>query len=296
MLKGMDGLHGRFTGSPSDDVFLREPKAKGAGPEVADDLPLRVLERLRAIDWSDDSAAYEHANSRALLMREYLRRAAGWARAYRTEESWPFFDITEHVAPEVRTPSDVAAELEAVLTGLAPSSLRKTCRGAVRWAVLRGAVRWVMLRDAGGELSGDLPDGPYEPLLLMYERGGGYFVEEFIDLNGAMLRLGTVESNLSARPFRTLGPATLDALDAEGEITYFAKNREGRPRASGPRGIVRRRVDDGRTYDEAFTRDLRWEPTDCLRLHELGHNETGHAGITEIEAAAFIELAVARTA
>lgn len=287
MLKGMDGLHGRFSGSPPTDVFLMEPKAKGAGPEVANDLPLRVLERLRAIDWSDDSAAYEHANSRALLMREYLRRAAGWARAYRAEKSWPFFDITEHVAPEVRTPSDVAAELEAVLTGLAPSSLRKTCRGAVRWAVLRGA---------GGELSGDLPDDPYEPLLLMYERGGGYFVEEFIDLNGAMLRMGTVESNLSARPFRTLGPATLDALDAEGEITYFAKIREGRPRASGPRGIVRRRVDDGRTYDEAFTRDLRWEPTDCLRLHELGHNETDHAGITEIEAAAFIELAVARTA
>ncbi|WP_328512201.1 hypothetical protein OG842_11860 [Streptomyces sp. NBC_00376] len=44
---------------------------------------------------------------------------------------------------------------------------------------------------------------------------GGYFVEEFLDLNGAMLRLGTVESNLSARPFRTLAPAILDALDAE---------------------------------------------------------------------------------
>ncbi|MGW1412686.1 hypothetical protein [Streptomyces sp. NPDC002403] len=48
---------------------------------------------------------------------------------------------------------------------------------------------------------------------------GGYFVEEFIDLDGAMPRLGTVESNLSARPFLTLAPATLDALDAEGEIT-----------------------------------------------------------------------------
>ncbi|MFG3532780.1 hypothetical protein ACGF8B_39645 [Streptomyces sp. NPDC047917] len=254
---------------------------------MADDLPLLVLERLRAIDWNDDSAAYEHANSRALLMREYLRRAAGWARAYRAEESWPFFDIAEHVTPGVRTPSDVATELEAVLTGLAPSSLKKTCRGAVRWAVLRGA---------GGELPRDLPDDPYEPLLLMYERGGGYFVEEFIDLDGAMLRLGTVESNLSARPFRTLAPATLDALDAEGEITYFARTGEGHPGAGGPRGIVRRRVDDGRTYDEAFTHDLRWEPTDHLRLCEPGHDESGRAGITEIEAAAFIELAVVGTA
>ncbi|MET9663531.1 hypothetical protein [Streptomyces sp. NPDC006510] len=252
---------------------------------MTDDRPRPVLERLRAIDWSDDSAAYEHANSRALLMREYLRRAARWAQAYGAEESWPFFDIAEHVAPEVRTPSDIAAELEEVLTGLAPSSLKKTCRGAVRWAVLR---------DAGGELSRDLPDDPYEPLLLMYERGGGYFVEEFIDLNGAMLRLGTVESSLSARPFLTLAPATLDALDAEGEITYYAKIGEGCPRSS-PRGIVRRRVDDGRTHDEAFTRNLRWEPTEYLRLYELGHNEIDHVEITEVEAAAFIELAVVCT-
>ncbi|MCX5109214.1 hypothetical protein OOK13_11855 [Streptomyces sp. NBC_00378] len=173
---------------------------------MTDDRARAVIERLRAVDWSDDSAAYEHANSRALLMREYLHRAARWARAYGAEELWPFFDIAEHVAPEVRTPPDVAAELEEVLTGLAPASLRKTCRGAVRWAVLGSA---------GDRSPQGLPDDPYEPLLLMYERGGGYFVEEFLDLNGAMLRLGTVESNLSARPFRTLAPAILDALDAE---------------------------------------------------------------------------------
>lgn len=245
-----------------------------------------VIERLRAIDWSDGSAAYEHANSRALLMREYLRRAAHWAQAYGVEESWPFFDIAEHVAPEVLTPSDAAAELEEAVTGLAPSSLKKTCRGAVRWAVLRGA---------GGELPRDLPDDPYEPLLLMYERGGGYFVEEFLDLNGVLLRLGTMESSLSAAPFLTLAPATLDSLDAEGEITYFAKIGEAYPRSS-PRGIVRRRVDDDRTYDEAFTRNLRWEPTEYLRLYALGQNEIDPVEITEIEAAAFIESTVTRLA
>ncbi|MEE1766938.1 hypothetical protein PUR34_01580 [Streptomyces sp. JV185] len=246
---------------------------------MTDDPPRQVLERLRAIDWSGDFAAHEHANSRALLMREYLRRAARWARAYGAEESWPFFDIAECVAPEVRTPPDVAAELEQVLTGLAPSSLRKTCRGAVRWAVLRRA---------GVRFPQDLPDDPYEPLLLMYERGGGYSVEEFIDLDGAMLRVGTVESNLPARPFLASAPAALDALDAEGEITYYAKTGEGYPRSS-PRGIVRRRVDDGPAYDEAFTRDLRWEPTEYLRRYELGHNETDHVEITAAEAAAFVE-------
>lgn len=238
-----------------------------------------VLERLCAVDWSDDSAAYEHANSRALLMREYLRRTALWARAYNAEKWWPFCDIAEHVAPEVRTPSDVAGELEEALAGLAPSSLKKTCRGAVRWAVLRSTA---------GELPPDLPDDPYEPLLLMYERGGGYFVEEFLDLNGVMLRLGTVESNLSAIPFLTLAPATLDALDGEGEIRYYAKISDGYPR-SRPRGIVRRRVDDDETFDEAFTRNLGWEPTEYLKLYELGHNDVDHVEITEVEVARFVE-------
>ncbi|MFH8374006.1 hypothetical protein [Streptomyces cyaneofuscatus] len=146
-----------------------------------------VPDRLRAIDWDDDQAASRHAHSRALLMREYLRRAALWAKTYGAEESWPFFDIA------------------------------------------------------------------------------------------------------SAAPFVTLAPTTLDALDAEGEMTYFAKISDGYPRHS-PRGIVRRRVeDDGRTHDESFTRNLRWGPTEYLRLYDLGHNDIGHVRITEIEATVFIK-------
>ncbi|TXS75902.1 hypothetical protein [Streptomyces sp. sk2.1] len=238
-----------------------------------------VLRRLRTIDWSDEDAAWRHENSRALLMREYLRRAALWADHCGAERSWPFFDLAEHVDAAARIPDGIAAELDEVLRGVGPSSVRTTCRAAVRWAVLRT-----------GSPAGPLPDlpDPYEPLLALYERGGGFFVEEFIDLGGAMVRFGTVESNLAARPFLTLAPATLDALDAEGEITYYAKIDGNRPRSS-PRGVVRRRVDEGRTYDEAFTRDLRWEPTEYLRLYALGHNDIDHVEITETEAAAFIE-------
>ncbi|KOG37537.1 hypothetical protein [Streptomyces decoyicus] len=243
----------------------------------------RVLERLRAIDWADDFAASDHANSRALLMREYLRRAALWARACGAEQSWPFFDVAEHVDAEFQTPPDVAAEVEEVLAGLAPTSLKRTCRAAIRWAALR---------DVRDDLPADLPD-PYEPLLLMYERGGGYYLEEYLDLNGVMIRLGNVESNASATSFVTLAPATLDALDAEGQITYYAKVSEGYPRHK-PRGIVRRRIDEGQTYDEAFTRRLRWEPTEYLNLYDLGHNEVDHVKITEIEAAAFIESVTAK--
>ncbi|MEU9120036.1 hypothetical protein AB0C96_09265 [Streptomyces sp. NPDC048506] len=245
---------------------------------MTENSPRTVLERLRAIDWADDAAASDHANSRALLMREYLRRAALWARTYGAEQSWPFFDIAEHVDAELQTPPDVAAEVEEILAGLASTSLKRTCRAAIRWAALR---------DTRDDLPADLPD-PYEPLLLMYERGGGYFLEEYLDLNGVMIRLGNVESNASVTPFLTLVPATLDALDAEGQITYYAKVSEGYARHN-PRGIVRRRIDEGQTYDEAFTRHLRWERTEYLKLYDLGHNEVDHVKITEIEAAAFIE-------
>ena len=134
-----------------------------------------------------------------------------------------------------------------------------------------------------------LPD-PYEPLIILYERGGGFYIEEFVDLNGVMIWLGDAESNASATPFLTLRPTTLDALDADGEITYYAGVGDGHSR-DNPAGIVRRRVDDDLTHDEAFTSNLRWAPTEYLALHDLGHDDEDHVEITEIEAATFVEWA-----
>ncbi|MFK0257442.1 hypothetical protein [Streptomyces sp. NPDC090445] len=260
------------------------------GAEATGHGPRAVLERLRAIDWKDETggageaggaAAWEHAASRALLMREYLRRSALWAQACGAEAAWPFFDVAEHLdAGAARTPPDVAAELEDLLNGLAPASLRTTCRAAVRWAAVR---------DAGQEPAGGLPD-PYEPLLLMYERGGGYYLEEYVDLNGTMIPLGDVAGNAAAAPFLTLAPATLDAMDAEGETAYYAEAGDGHSREN-PGGILRRRTDEDRTYDEAFTRNLRWEPTAQLRPSGHEHGGTDCVRIADIEAAAFIEAA-----
>ncbi len=80
--------------------------------------------------------------------------------------------------------------------------------------------------------------------------------------------------------------------DARG-ITYYAKIGDGYPRTS-PRGVVRRRFLDGVSYDEAFTRNLRWEATEYLRLYELGHNEVDHVEITEAEADAFVAAVTAK--
>ncbi|MGR6970495.1 hypothetical protein ACU639_12940 [Streptomyces cynarae] len=254
------------------------------------ELSRAVLERLRAVEWYGDwDVASAHTRSRALLMREYLRRAALWAQAYEAEEEWPFFDVTEYVDPAFRLDPDLEADLEEFVSHKVPTpSTASTCRGAVRWAALKAE-----RSEAGFP---ELPD-PYEPLLLMYQRGGGYSIEEFIDLYGVMIPYGNFESNVSTEPFLSLARSTLDALDqdAEGRITYYAKISEGYPR-SNPRGIVRRRLvgRDGRIYDEAFTRNLRWEPTQYLRLYELGHNDVDHVEISEREAAAFIESATRR--
>nr|WP_233626955.1 hypothetical protein [Saccharopolyspora sp. HNM0986] len=61
----------------------------------------------------------------------------------------------------------------------------------------------------------------------------------------------------------------------------------GRTR-SDPSGILRRRTAAGKTSDEVFTRNLRWEPTAHFRKYELGHNDDDHVEITPAEAAAFV--------
>ena len=71
------------------------------------------------------------------------------------------------------------------------------------------------------------------------------------------------------------------------QITYYARFSEGYSR-NNPAGIVRRRFVDSNEYDEAFTRNLRWEPAEYLRLYDLGHNEDDHGEITEAEAETFI--------
>lgn len=247
--------------------------------------PRIVLDRLRAITWDDDFATpLRHARSRALLMREHLRRAAQWARAYDAEAAWPCFDLAEYVDPSVELDPEVSADLEEFIRlNVGTPSIQATCRGVVRWAAVRTKSK------------ATLPDIPemYEPLLLLFERGGDYAIGQFIDLQGVATPQGNLAENLSATPFLTLAPTTLDALDAldgKGRITYYAKVNEGYPRSS-PRGIVRRRLigSDDERHDEAFTRNLRWEPTEYLRLYDLGHNDVDHVEITEPEAAAFIE-------
>jgi hypothetical protein len=71
-------------------------------------------------------------------------------------------------------------------------------------------------------------------------------------------------------------------------ITYYARIDATHP-ADRPAGIVRRIHTEPVPTDEAFTRNMRWEPTEYLRRYYLGHNDDDHVEISEQEANRIIQ-------
>ena len=163
-----------------------------------------TLARLQAVDWNG-SSGFEHRRSRSRLMAEYLRRAAYWAEALDATDEWPFFDLVAHLAPSVHVPEEQAEDLEALIYNhIGWPSVDQTARTALRWA---------SLKDAGVPLPPGLED-PYEPLLIMFDRGGAWTTEAgFIDVGGSAVRRRTWHDHLISEPVTALDQATLDTLD-----------------------------------------------------------------------------------
>lgn len=165
-----------------------------------------MLSRLLTVNWDGDfDASDRHAVSRARLMREYLRRSAWWAEYLNATNEWPFFDIAGRLAPDIEPPADLAKQLE--------ESIAERTGWPSHRTVARAALRWAALLDAATPLPPGLED-PFEPLLLMFDRGGAYSTEAgFIDLGASSVQRKTWRDHLSPEPVTTLAPATLDALD-----------------------------------------------------------------------------------
>jgi hypothetical protein len=154
-----------------------------------------VITRLRA---AISRAPGAHTRARVALMREFLRRSALWSEALGVPAKWPLFDVAGEADPSAPQP-EVPADL--VARPLAPD-VRATLPWMLRWAA-----------HPPGSIAG-LPD-PYEPLLLFYERGGGFTIEQgMLDVDGTRLPIRDRGAYLRATPFTDLDPAALDALDA----------------------------------------------------------------------------------
>ncbi len=158
----------------------------------------RMAGRLASVDWDGDM---ERARSRVALMGEFLRRSALWADALGGSR-WPFFDVASLVDPSVRADDDLVAR----------------ARGgtALQDAVVADTVAWALhfaaLRDAGVILP-ELPD-PFEPLVVMYERGGGFSRHTglFVQVDVANSPIGDRADRAARQPL-VMDPAELDALD-----------------------------------------------------------------------------------
>ncbi len=162
-----------------------------------------MAERLLAIDWT---GGFDRTYSRVLLLKEYLRRSAWWAEALDCTARWPFFDVAGHIDPSVRADPVLVERVEEQLrgqTGWPP--VKETCIWALHWA----ALRWVP-----GLPVPDLPD-PFEPLLRMYERGGGFTTEhDFIQVDVVGVPVRAWHERRTTEQIAPLDDEQLDALDA----------------------------------------------------------------------------------
>jgi hypothetical protein len=166
--------------------------------EIATDLASRVSR----IDW--DAFIGERVRSGFLLMKEYLRRGALWARQLDATGRWPYFDVASLVSPALQVSPEAEARLDEAMTGAVPVPLMKD--------TLHWALRFEVLRQTGVELP--LPD-PYEPLLWMYDRGGSFVPEKgFINIDAHLMPRGAYTDYLTAEPFARLDTDWLDARDA----------------------------------------------------------------------------------
>jgi hypothetical protein len=161
-----------------------------------------LARRLGAINWRGSDA---HTNSRGYLMKEYLRRAAWWAQATNAP-GYPFFDIAAAVNPGVRADPNAVQWVSEQLT--------KQLQGTLVIRVAGFALHFAALLDARVPLP-PAPEQPFEPLVALFERGGGFRREGagLIEVDTLGVRVGTVQENLRPEPWVSLDRAALDALD-----------------------------------------------------------------------------------
>ncbi|WP_152471803.1 hypothetical protein [Nocardiopsis gilva] len=166
--------------------------------------PLQLAERILSVNWQSD---FEKTKSRVALMREYLRRSALWAHHLDSSGRWPFFDVAIIIDPEVRADEEIVERVKDHIEGQSQLPVvTDTCIWSLHFAALRSAA--VPLPA--------LPD-LYEPLILMYERGGGFGIDGTgsIEVDMVALPRRGMQKFLSAEPLASLNPEELDTLDAQ---------------------------------------------------------------------------------
>jgi hypothetical protein len=165
--------------------------------------------RLSAINWERHG---DKAWSKAALLREYFRRAARWAAAYDCDTRIPFFDIALCVNPNVRADQ---AQLDSVVETVKAGGWNVT-------TVTPFILHWAALRaDPGVDLPAELED-PFEPLILLFERGGGFHTENGeVNLEWLAVPLAGWRGRADKPPMEGFTAADLDEIDRAGSLAQF---------------------------------------------------------------------------
>lgn len=165
----------------------------------------RMVDRLVAVTW-DEEVAYAYRESRGRLAGQFLRRTALWIQALGSESASPFADLATALDPAVSVDPKQLARMEIAPATCGMYPIRpETGANIARWAAL-----------------GDLPrqrfphlDDPYEPLLTMYDRGGGCMpYNGFLELGYGAYPIRSV-ADRAALDSLPIDEASLNALDEQ---------------------------------------------------------------------------------
>ena len=176
-------------------------------------------ERVEAIrlDQPDRDA---REGSQVALMREFLRRAALWANALDCDGDWPFFSVADALAQRS----------EAVRSRLKAHGLENFESGfkALGFRASRIAgwfVQWRAIDNLDEVRAFGLPE-PYEPAILIFERGGNVQVENrMFQFNLASFPMGRVEAYLEKPPFTALDADSLAGQDETWRLEIERRRR-----------------------------------------------------------------------
>jgi hypothetical protein len=177
-----------------------------------------ALARVHAIVW-DQPDRNEREGSQIALMFELLRRMALWANALGCRNRWPFFSVAEGVAASSDNVRAMLAQPEIASVESAFGKLLSQPRHICTWYV-----QWSAIEALDEVRAFGLPE-PYEPALLIFERGGLFHIEQrMFQFSLASFPMGTVARHLE-RPPLALDDATLAREDESWRLEVERKHK-----------------------------------------------------------------------
>jgi hypothetical protein len=163
-----------------------------------------ALSRIEALGWGEKAVPNSRDALNVLLFQEYLRRMFMWSQKLNCGK-WPFFSVALCIGSQIELDQTLLNRFNKVRF---PNPLvRTTCLDFLHWETIK---------DHTTVASIELP-APYDPLMLMYERGSDIRREEnVVELytQDRMRAVWLIKSKYDRlEPFVELDEETLDRIE-----------------------------------------------------------------------------------